>query len=232
MRDPVRVLRLTACLMLAWSGLDAQAVRLVQAPVRVGFPLAQAGPVRALVDSLVGARLGEQGFEVVGPSVYDSLWLHFRDSVGGYYDPFTGRVVDSLFHVVQQRTREALRTDYTARAIAYVGLEVLNLPFSGGKVEWFGAVEESGGRGGVAGFFLGRSIGTIPGITLVVTAQDLEGRRLSRRLGGIQLLEHIEGGQFAPVPREKLFADTVLLVRAVRRATDSLPELVRTGLQP
>jgi hypothetical protein len=227
-----KVFGLTACLAMAWSALPAQAVRLAQSPVRVAFLLEQAGPVRSMFDSLLGQRLREQGFDVVPPPVYDSLWLHFRDSVGGYYDPFTGRVVDSLFHVVQMRTRGTLRDGYGVQVITYALLDVLRLPFSGGKVEWFGASEESGGRGGLAGFVLGRTRGTIPGITLVVTAQDLEGRRLARRLGGIQLLEHIEGGEFVEVPRQQLFADQALMVRAVRHATDSLPELVQQGLHP
>jgi len=200
--------------------------------VRVHFPLAQAEPIQFLIDSLLGARLREQGFDLTPLPLYDSLWLGFRDSVGGYYDPFTGRVVDSLFQIVLTRTRETLRVRYGVQAIAYAGLEVLQLPFSGGKVEWFGAEEESGGRGGLAGFVLGRSRGTIPGITLVVNVQDLEGRRLARRLGGIQLRERIEGGEFVDVPRDKLFTDPALIVRAVRHATDSLPELVRQGLRP
>jgi hypothetical protein len=220
----------SAVLALAGTGLSAQAVRLVQAPVRVGFPLPQAETVRSTFDSLLGSRLREQGFEIVPPAVYDSLWLRFRDSVGGYYDPFTGRVVDSLFRVVDLRTRETLHDGYGARVIAYSALSVLNLPFSGGKVEWFGAVEESGGRGGLEGFLFGRTRGTIPGITLVVTVQDIVGRRLARRLGGVQLLEHIEGGQFIEVPREQLFVDPQLAVHAVRHATDSLPELVQQGL--
>jgi hypothetical protein len=227
-----QVLMCSLCLALAGSGLGAQVVRLAQAPVRISFRLPQSEAVRSTYDSLLGARLREQGFDVVPPVVYDSLWLYFRDSVGGFYDPFTGRVIDSLFQAVDGRTRDSLRMGYGAQAVAYSALSVLNLPFSGGKVEWFGAVEESGGRGGLEGFFFGRSHGTIPGITLVVRVQDLEGRRLARRLGGVQLLEHIEGGKFVAVPREQLFTSVDLAVRAVRHATDSLPELVRQGLGP
>lgn len=232
MRGAGRVTRLTICLALSGSGLSAQAVRLVQTPVRVAFPLSQAAPVRSMFDSLLGARLSEQGFQVVPAPVYDSIWLRFRDSVGGFYDPFTGRVVDSLFLVVWRRTSETLAAGYGAQAIAYATLQVLQLPFGGGKVEWFGAAEESGGRGGVAGLVLGRTRGTLPGITLVVTVENLEGQRLARRLGGVQLLERIEGGKFVEVPREKLFSDPVLMTRAVRHATDSLPELVQKGLYP
>lgn len=232
MRTAGRVIYLTMCLTLAGSGLPAQAVRLAQSPVRVHSRLTQAEPVLSLFDSLLGVRLREQGFQLVPPTVYDSLWLHFRDSVGGYYDPFTGRVVDSLFLVVWRRTRDSLATGYGAQAVVYAALQVLQLPFGGGKVEWFGAAEETGGRGGVAGLVLGRSRGTVPGITLVVSAENLEGRRLARRLGGIQLLEHIEGGDWVEVPREKLFADPALMARAVRHATDSLPELVQQGLHP
>ena len=232
MRRARQILAFSLCLVLAGSGLRAQVVRLAQAPVRISFRLPQAEAVRSTFDSLLGERLREQGFDVIPPVVYDSLWLYFRDSVGGFYDPFTGRVIDSLFQVVDGRTRDSLREGYRAQAVAYSALSVLNLPFSGGKVEWFGAVEESGGRGGLEGFFFGRHRGTIPGITLVVRVQDIEGRRLSRRLGGVQLLEHIEGGKFVAVPREQLFANPELAVRAVRHATDSLPELLQQGLRP
>ena len=89
-----------------------------------------------------------------------------------------------------------------------------------------------GGRGGLPGVILGRSAGSVPGITLIVTVYDLRGQPLARQAGGIQLLAHIEDGKFVKVPREKLFADPAIMARAVGYATDSLPALVRHGLAP
>jgi hypothetical protein len=226
-----RVVQVLAGLALLGARLPAQTIRVAQTPLRIELKLTEWQAVQATFDSLLGERLREQGFELIPPTVYDSLRRSLRDSIGGYFDPFTGRVIDSLFQIVVSGTRDHLRADFGAQAMVYQMLDVLRIRFGGGKVEWYGATEEGGGRGGLEGFLFGRSYGTMPGLTLIVTVQDMTGRRLAHRAGGIQLMSHIEGGKFVDTPREKLLVDPALMTRAVRHATDSLPELIRQGLQ-
>jgi hypothetical protein len=102
--------------------------------------------------------------------------------------------------------------------------------FTGSEVAWYGAVEHTGGRGGLEGFLFGRHYGGISAITFVVRVADTAGPRLAVGAGGVQLFERIggmAGGQGSRVPRDSLFLDQARNRAAVRRAVDSVEAALR-----
>lgn len=224
--------------------MNARAVGLLLAPALIVAAVAVAGPprtvavgalfterglrplqarARAIFEPALEARLREAGYAVVPARVADSVWIAHRDSAGGFYDPFTGRIVEAKFDAVWQGTRRDLAARFGADAWLQARLATVSPGFSGDRAEWHGTSEETGGRGGLAGFLVGRSVGTLSALSLLVSLEDARGgETLYRRFGGIQLTSRITDGRLAEIPADRLLLDEARNAAAVRGALDSL----------
>jgi hypothetical protein len=201
-----------------------------QTPQRVAlYPLSvepSVGPVphaRPIFDSLLAARMRELGFEIVPAVEQERIWNRLRDSIGGYYDTYTGHIIPEKLVVVGSGTRRELAQRFGNTASLIARIVSLTIPFGGGEAKWHGTSQKSGGRGGLAGLLVGRSVGQVSAMSLIVLVQDTAGRRLYDGVGGIQLLGSFEGGRVHRIPAESLFADSARNRAAVRLALDSLP---------
>lgn len=224
-----------ALLLFGWAvPASAQVKTVALAPVMLPRELRDGSveAARQRFDSLLAAALTAAGFAVVPPLQSDAVWTRLRDSVGGFYDTYTGRIVPAKFEAIYVATRRELAARYGAEAWLHASIEIVSLPFGGGTAEWHGTSEPSGGRGGLGGLLLGRSVGRIPALSLVVAVEDTGGTTLYQRAGGIQLLGKIAGGDLHRVPAESLFADTARTRGAVRLALDSLPAVLRRPRPP
>ncbi|HEX9283833.1 MAG TPA: hypothetical protein VF882_08590 [Gemmatimonadales bacterium] len=179
--------------------------------------------VRARFDSLIAERLRAAGFSVVPPQIAESIWLRVRDSVGGYYDTYTGKRVEAKYEVVRTATLTELKTRYQADAWLHPVIRVVGARFSGGKVKWHGVEEQSGAPGGLGGFLFGSKIGAVPALSLFVFVEDMAGKDLYAGVGGLRLVERIQGDRFVPIPRDSLFNDGARNAAAIHLALDSLP---------
>lgn len=171
----------------------------------------------------IEAWLAARGYRVIPAAVTDSVWNRLRDSLGGFYDPFTGRVVSEKFNAVYEGTRRALREDLGADAWMHPAIESVSPNFSGGEARWHGTSEETGGRGGFAGFLIGRTTGTLNAISLAIRIEDArDGAMLYGRYGGIQLTSKLVSGDLLAIDPDSLLRDATRNRAAVTMALDSL----------
>jgi len=177
---------------------------------------------RATFEPLLEARLREAGYFVIPATVADSVWNGMRDSVGGYYDTYTGAVVRPKLVAVYEGTRRRLHA-MGADGWMIPSIEVVNPGFSGDEAKWHGTSESTGGRGGLAGFLVGRSTGTLTALSLDAQIEDTrDGAVVHHRRGGIQLSSKIVDGALREVDPETLLRDEDRNRAAVALALDSL----------
>lgn len=209
-----------------------------QSPTVALWPLVldrEIGPVPGVqerFDSLMTAQLNAAGFTVVPTAETRAIYNRLRDSVGGFYDTYTGRVIEPRLASVTTGTRRELAARFGAMIMLQWTIIVRGVPFGGGTARWNGTSEPSGGRGGLAGLLIGRSEGQVPALSLYVFAKDTANNTLYQGAGGIQLLGKIIDGNIRRVAPESLFADTARVAAAVRMAVDSLPAALAARKSP
>jgi hypothetical protein len=209
---------------VALAGAPRQGVKTIAvSSVLLPKSFGGAPDVRASLDSLIAERLRAEGFGVVPPQAAESIQLRLRDSIGGYYDTYTGKRVESKYEAVQGGTRRELKARYGADAWLHTVVGVVGASFTGGKVKWHGVEEKSGARGGLGGFMFGTKTGTVPALSLFVVLEDTEGKSVYAGVGGIELASRIEGDHFVDIPRADLLRDGARNAAAVHLALDSLP---------
>ncbi|HET7791573.1 MAG TPA: hypothetical protein VFK78_12335 [Gemmatimonadales bacterium] len=177
---------------------------------------------RERLDSLVAQRLRDAGFTVIPAESSEAVWNRQVDSVGGFYDTYTGKLVQEKFKAVRAGTLREMRTRFRADAWLHPVLQVRTASFDGSQVDWDGVREPSGAVGGAIRLLFGSDAGTTSALSLMVQAEDMDGKTFYTRAGGIQLLMKVYREGLLPVPRETVFAVDSLSVRAVRIALDAL----------
>lgn len=176
----------------------------------------------ARFDSLITSQLRTTGFTIVPAQASESIWLRLRDSVGGYYDTYTGKLVEAKLDVVHTATLRELHARYGADGWLHTKIAFVGASFTGGKVKWHGTEQTSGARGGIGGFLLGTKTGTVPALSLFVVLEDTAGKELYSGVGGIELAVQIQGGLPAYIPQLMLLNDEARNIAAVHLALDSL----------
>lgn len=184
-------------------------------------------PRHIAFDTLIVAQLQAAGFAIIPPESTAAVWRHVRDSVGGFYDRYSGRVVDDKLQAVMGRTLAQLREHYHIAAWLRPFVSRVSVPFSGGKIAWDGIEERSGGRGGLGGFLLGEHTGTLPGLSLRISLVDSTARTIYRGAGGLELAGRIQDGRLVDLTPDSLLGDDARIARAVHLALDSLPTSFR-----
>ena len=188
-------------------------------------------PAQATFDSLLAAELRAAGFIVVTPAVTREIWGRLVDSVGGYYDPFTGRKDTTKYHPVRRAWRRILRETHGADVALFPGIIVVDARVVDWKATWDGTSQtvEPWGKvvlrvlGAVANGLAGTEPPdpgerTTPAFSLEVQIEHLDGEVMYVNRGGIEVWAR-PGGQ--RVPRSALFQDMERNVKAVRAALGS-----------
>lgn len=185
-------------------------------------------PAQATFDSLLAAELRAAGFNVVGPAVTREIWGRLVDSVGGYYDPFTGRKDTTKYHPVRRAWSRILSETHGADAALFPAIIVVDARVVDWKATWDGTSQtvEPWGRvlldmlGAVASGLSGtepphRGERTTPAFSLEVQVERLDGEVMYVNRGGIEVWARPGGRR---VPRRALFQDMERNVKAVRAA--------------
>ena len=184
------------------------------------------GAARARFDALVAERLREAGFAVVPAESSEAVWKRNVDSVGGFYDTYSGKLIPGKFAAVRAGTLRELRSRFRADVWLHPMIEVRVASFDGSQVDWDGAREASGAVGGVVKLLFGSNQGTTQALSLVVAAETIDGKTFYNRAGGIQLLRKVYREGLLPVPRASLFADASRTAAAVHIALDAFTPAV------
>ena len=184
-------------------------------------------PVEATFDSLLIAELVGAGFRVVSSQVTGDLWGGLVDSVGGYYDPFTGRQDTSKYNPLRRAWMRILREEHGADAVLFPSIVVVDAGVSDWKASWDGTSQRvqsifSAALRAIAGE---ENAATTPALSLEVQIEDMDGEVVYVNRGGIEVWEKPASGRgegYREVPRSELFRDAERNTRAVRLALGSI----------
>ena len=169
-------------------------------------------PAAVTFESLIQAKLQEAGFSVVPSREYAETRKRMAQTVGGVFDPVTGRPDESKSKIVQEHTLRELNTKFNATAVLYPSVRAVKAAFNVGLARWDGTSEPIAAGGFLSTLRTSQSIGTTTALSLVAIIKDIHGVDLYANGGGIQLLSKLStnwfpGAQFTPVPRNELFAN-------------------------
>jgi len=208
---------------LAWGGAPpageppVKVVALSPLELPYGFPDSAQAQAQALFERLLTLKLQGVGLTVVASSEAGAVWKRLVDSVGGYYDSFTGERVPALYEAVRAGAMREMRAKHGADAWLRPRLEVVDAPIYRGKAQWDGIEDRYNSSGGG---------GLVPALSLDLTVEDTAGAVLHRGRGGIGVLGKFRGGFWAgtgkvrPVSPEKMLADVKRPTTAVALALD------------
>lgn len=195
----------------------------VQTPEELQDP----DPVRALFDSLLTGTLTAAGFAVIPSARSRALWSHGVDSIGGAFDPNTGRADTLKLWAIQRYVLGRLEAEDSADAFLAPAVVIVGADFREHKARWDGASQTIEGFGStVLRLFSGwNREGRVPALSLNVDIRAMAGRRLFSNRGGIEVWA--KPGSEEPVPRAELFVDPARNTRAVWLALRPIVEPVR-----
>jgi hypothetical protein len=198
------------------------------APTSASFPLENAAPVYARLDSLIEAELRTAGFAVVPARESGAIWRRVVDSLGGLFDPVSGGADSAKTRVARRLAMDELRARFGADAWLHPCICLVMAEFRNGTATWDGMTESFQSTGGkILSALAGVSkFGTTRAISVGVVVEDMRGTDMYFNRGGVQLLTRPQGRGFADVPRAALFNDPLLTEMGVRLA---LGPFVRRG---
>ncbi len=195
-------------------------------PVRLPDDLEDPDPVAALFDSLLTDALRAGGFTVVPSDIVSEIWNHGADSIGGYFDPMTGRADSSKLNPLRRYFKQRLRAEQGADLVLFPEIVAVDAPYADGQASWDGTSQA------VAGWFkiLVSAIaneelpaGTAAALSLDVQIESIDGGSVFNHRAGLELwAKPGRDGDVSWVPRERLFLDQKRNAKAVRLALASL----------
>ena len=182
-------------------------------------------------ESLIGAQLEQAGFQLVKPAAMREIRERLKKTLGGLYDPMTGRELPGKVKAFQEYSRSEYLMSHKVDATLWVGIIVRRARVSGASADWDGVSETATGHSGVGGFltdtFSGNAFsGVLPALSVGVVLTDTHDERLYERAGGLQLLEYLrrDGSDYAQprVDPRALMTDPARDARALAIALDPL----------
>jgi hypothetical protein len=222
-RLPVPAPAIGAAPRLSRTELLAHFPRLVLASLDLE-EIKQHDTVRLRYRDALTQKLTQLGFEIVGGDDYDRLWDAERKTMGGYFDPFTGRADQAKLKASRVRVFRSMPEHLAATAIALPRVIHSDARFISGNAEWDGVKEpltgkSLTGKSHLANLFSEDPIwyhgGSLRAISLEVQIIDPEGEPLFEGAGGIQLTENFNPAGPEPLAESELFSDPAKDTRAI-----------------
>ena len=179
-------------------------------PIQLPDSLPEPERVRATFDSLLTALLTGAGYRVVGSEVTAPAWKQVVDSMGGYYDRRTGRIVHERYLAAASATVARLRAEHGTDALLAPGVIVTMAPTDKGTATWDGVSERVANAGW----------SSVPVLTLVALSADAAGAVLHCGRGGLHSVVAYSQwwGTTKARPDAKFLADAERNAAAARRA--------------
>ncbi len=202
------------------------------APVSIPNGLENPEQVKAKFESLVEAKLREQGFTVIPSREYEEIWKKMTNQVGGFFDPVTGKRDESKFKAVMTHTLREMNAKFKADAVLYASVYVVSAPFANNTARWDGVSESLTTGGAFLALFGGQYRGKVPALSFGAFIEDLNEIDLYVNSGGIQVLSKISGGQLVAIPKSEVLANEARSVKAVDIALDALVKKTEHAQEP
>lgn len=200
-------------------------------PVDVAENVPNNEAVAERYELLVGEQLEQAGFQVVKPAAMREIRERLKKTLGGLYDPVTGKELPGKVKAFKEYSRSEYVASHKVDATLWVGIIVRRAKIGGASAAWDGVSESATGHSGVGGFltdtFSGNAFsGVLPALSVGIVLTDIHDERLYERAGGLQLLEYLrrEGSDYAQprVDPRALMTDPARDARALVIALDPL----------
>lgn len=167
-------------------------------PIRVPAEVPDADGVSARYEAEIVARLTSAGFVVTPPSAMREIRERTKATLGGLYDPMTGRPIQEKVVAFNEFSDNEYLASHQVDALIQPAIVVRSVDFSSDKASWDGVTDSSSGRSGVADFMMSMSgagvRGQIPALSLSVRLADIRGKLLYTAAGGLQVLAYERAG--------------------------------------
>lgn len=200
--------------------------RVALAAITLPPDLPNRAAVRERYSAALEAGLAKAGFVVVPPSEYAAVWDPIYAASGGFYDPMTGELLVDKRKAALREAFAKVGGDSPVDLVFIPDIVPRQAAIESGKAHWDGeTVDLSKARL----FDPSRAYGgTVPAVSLELTAHDAAVDEVFRGYGGIELLVRFKSGglldaaAFEDVPMTDWLANPDRDARAVERALGTL----------
>lgn len=157
------------------------------------------------LQSLIGVRLEELGFQVVTEDQSKEVAVQVARAEGGFFDPHTGRRDEARYAVIRARALAAMKTQLGCDAVLVPTISIVSTTFVNGVALWDGVSDD------MSRDFFGGGTGYAPALSLWIRIRDMQDEEIYFRPGGIQVLSTLKSGfweaTFEFVADDALLAD-------------------------
>ncbi len=189
------------------ANIKAKVKVVALAPLNLGSEFEDPQSIQTKFESLIETKLREGGFTVVPSKEYAAIWKQMTETLGGVFDPISGKRDEAKLKMVREHTVRELASKNRADAVLYSGMGAVKANFNAGRAKWHGTAEYIVTGGFWGALAAGNTYGTIPAVSLFVSLTDLNGVDMYVNAGGVQALSKLSGRNFTTVPRHELFTD-------------------------
>lgn len=183
-------------------------------------------------ESQVTMELEQSGFKVVKPAVMREIRERLKQTLGGLYDPVTGREVPGKVKAFNDYARNEYLATQKVDGLLWVGIIIRPARVTNVSASWDDVSDSPTGRSGFGGFLANTLLesnfqGTVPALSVGVVLSDTRGESLYSRAGGLQVLEYVHryghtGYGFRRVNAQSIMTDPARDARALALALGPL----------
>ena len=167
-------------------------------PVIVSVEVPDADGVASRYESEIVARLAGGGFSVTPPSAMREIRERAKATLGGFYDPITGRPNKEKLDAFNEFSVTEYRASHKIDALLQSAIALRSAEFNFGKASWDGVTDSSSGRSTFGDIMMSMTgvtaSGHIPALSFMVRLGDGGGKLLYEGAGGLQVLGYARVG--------------------------------------
>jgi len=161
-------------------------------PLNVAEVVPDPEDVAARYEAQVVTSLQAAGFSVVPPSAMREIRERLKNTIGGLYDPMTGKPIKDKVKAYKDFADSEYRSKHPVDATLYMAVVTRDAPMRDGSASWDGITDSAGlSWAGLLGAHLS---GTAPALSLGVLLEDAAGDTLYSNGGGLQVISYTTPG--------------------------------------
>lgn len=199
---------------------------------RLGLPegLRHRDDVRDFYLQALQTTLVRNGFEVVEPDIYHTVFDRIREELGGYYDPKSGELDNEKFELIKRNALKELKETHNVDVVVYHDIRVRTASFGQYRATWDGQTEAYEKNNSDMVNFLSSMVqqtsGRLPALSYLIFVEDLMLNELYMGAGGIQLLSKLnDSNKFEDLPASVLLQEHSLMSFSVNEALRKLVDV-------
>jgi hypothetical protein len=167
-------------------------------PTTVSADVPDPDGVAARYENEIVVRLADAGFSVTPPSAMREIRERAKVTLGGFYDPMTGRPIKEKLDAFNEFGAAEYRASHKVDALLQSAIVLRSAEFNFGRAYWDGVTDSSSGRSGLGDFMMSMTgitaSGRIPALSFWVRLVDGSGKLLYEGAGGLQVLGYARVG--------------------------------------